>query len=64
MGHVLWIYAEACSVRLHELPEDIFRGFVNIGAAGVFGEIPLEGDLGQLVLEYVDLIQEEDYRSP
>ncbi len=62
--HILWVYAEACSVRLHEFSRDIFRSLVNIGAAGIFGEIPLERDIGQFVLEYVDLTEEENYWCP
>lgn len=33
-------------VRLHEPPQDVFRGFVNIVSAGVFREVAGEGYLG------------------
>ena len=39
--------AEPRPVGLHEPPEDVFGGFLDVGAARVFGEIPFSWDLGK-----------------
>lgn len=43
--HSLRIHTQPCPVLLHEPPQDILRGLVDVGPAGVFGEVFFEGDL-------------------
>lgn len=53
---------ETRAVRLREAPQDVLGSLVDVGAAGVLGEVVDEGHLGQLLLEDVDLVQEENNR--
>lgn len=41
----LWVYTQSCPVRLHELPEDVLGGFVEIRPGGVLWEVLLQWDL-------------------
>lgn len=43
--HALRVHTQPCAVLLHDPPQDKFRGLVDIGPAGVIGEVPLEGYL-------------------
>ena len=43
----LRVHAQPRAVLLHEPPQHIFGGLVDVGAARVLGEVAFEGDLGR-----------------
>lgn len=54
------IHAQPRPVGLGEPPEYVLGCLVDIGTSGVLGEELFERDLGELGLEDVDLVEEED----
>lgn len=53
-----------CPVDLVEPPQEILGGLVDVATARVVGEVVAEGRPGQLMLEDVDLVQEENDARP
>ena len=60
----LRVHTQPRPIRLHELPQNELRRLIDVVPARVLGKVAVEGHLGQLDLEHVRLIEEQDDRSP
>ena len=58
------VHAQPGPVGLREPPEDVLCRLVDVRSPGVLWEELLERDLGQLGLEDVDLVEEQDHTRP
>lgn len=57
---LLRIQVQMCSVDLIEAPEQVLCSLVDIISTRIIGEIVAQGRSGQLLLENIDLIEEQN----
>jgi hypothetical protein len=63
-GDILRIEVQVGPINLVESPQEIFGRPVDIVSAGIVGKVVGKWAPGQLHLEQIDLVQEEDYTGP